>query len=145
MLEKHDAALIIGDPALKIDRSRYPTYDLAEEWARLTGKPFVFAFWAVRRDALAKNTPALDLPLIFQESRDHGLESGNILKIAQEWGRRLELKAEEICSYLTQNIYYNLDAGCIEGLHLFLKYAEDCGALPRVEALDFMQPLALRP
>src|ERR1700676_1313588 len=47
MLEMHDAGLVIGDPALKIDRSRYLTYDLAEEWIRLTGKPFVFAFWAV--------------------------------------------------------------------------------------------------
>ena len=52
MLAEHDAGLVIGDPALKIDRSRYLTYDLAEEWIRLTGKPFVFAFWAVRQAAL---------------------------------------------------------------------------------------------
>src|ERR1700693_4537914 len=32
MLERCDAGLVIGDPALKIDRSRYVTYDLAEEW-----------------------------------------------------------------------------------------------------------------
>ena len=49
MLEPHDAGLVIGDPALKVDRSHYFTYDLAEEWIRLTGHPFVFAFWAVRR------------------------------------------------------------------------------------------------
>ena len=42
MMEEHDAGLVIGDPALKVDRSRYLTYDLAEEWIRLTGKPFVF-------------------------------------------------------------------------------------------------------
>ena len=42
MMEAHDAGLVIGDPALKVDRSRYLTYDLAEEWIRLTGKPFVF-------------------------------------------------------------------------------------------------------
>ena len=52
MLAMHDAGLVIGDPALKIDPSRYITYDLAEEWIRLTGKPFVFAFWAVRHAAL---------------------------------------------------------------------------------------------
>src|SRR5437762_9262 len=46
MLAEHGAALVIGDPALKIDRSRYVTLDLAEEWIRHTGKPFVFAFWA---------------------------------------------------------------------------------------------------
>src|SRR6267378_8033147 len=48
MLEQHDAAMVIGDPALKLNRSRYFTVDLAEEWIRLTGQPFVFAFWAVR-------------------------------------------------------------------------------------------------
>ena len=52
MLAQHDAGLVIGDPALQIDRSRYFTLDLAEEWIRHTGKPFVFAFWAVRQQAL---------------------------------------------------------------------------------------------
>ena len=35
MMQEHDAGLVIGDPALKVDRSRYLTYDLAEEWIRL--------------------------------------------------------------------------------------------------------------
>ena len=52
MLAQHDAALVIGDPALQIDRSRYLTLDLAEEWIRHTSKPFVFAFWAVRQACL---------------------------------------------------------------------------------------------
>src|SRR5712671_6881573 len=61
MLVSHDAGLLIGDPALQIDRSRYFTLDLAEEWIRYTGKPFVFAFWAVRQDALREAPPAQDL------------------------------------------------------------------------------------
>src|SRR5215472_17692343 len=52
MLREHDAGLVIGDTALQVDRTRYLTLDLAEEWIRFTGKPFVFAFWAVRRSAL---------------------------------------------------------------------------------------------
>src|SRR5688572_9172905 len=48
MLAQHDAALIIGDPAFGVDPLRYHTYDLGELWSRHTGKPFVFAFWAVR-------------------------------------------------------------------------------------------------
>src|SRR6516225_5378066 len=39
MLDQHDAALLIGDPALKVDRSRYRTWDLAEEWIQVTSKP----------------------------------------------------------------------------------------------------------
>src|SRR5271169_3312986 len=92
MLAQHDAGLVIGDPALKIDRSRYLTLDLAEEWIRYTGKPFVFAFWAIRHQALQEDAlwgdglcgdgrprPSaarsdagvheLDLAAIFQQSR----------------------------------------------------------------------------
>ena len=66
MLQQHDAALLIGDPALQVDRSRYLTLDLAEEWIRLTGKPFVFAFWGVRRAALKDSQASLDLASIFR-------------------------------------------------------------------------------
>ena len=52
MLQWHDAALLIGDPALQARTDGYFVYDLAEEWKRWTGRPFVFAFWAVRRAAL---------------------------------------------------------------------------------------------
>ena len=61
MLATHDAGLLIGDPALQVDRSRYLTLDLAEEWIRYTGKPFVFAFWAVRSDALREASPVSGL------------------------------------------------------------------------------------
>ena len=37
MLQKHDAALLIGDPALQVDRARYKTLDPAEEWRNATG------------------------------------------------------------------------------------------------------------
>ena len=85
MLAECDAGLLIGDPALKIDRKRYHTLDLAEEWIRHTGKPFVFAFWAVRGAALRDSDSSLDLPAIFQASRDHGLESSSLDQIAREY------------------------------------------------------------
>lgn len=138
MLAEHDAGLVIGDPALKIDRSRYLTYDLAEEWIRLTGKPFVFAFWAVRVAALNDAPTVLDLATVFQESRDHGLEPMNLDRIVQEWSPRLGLSKADIHTYLTENIYYDLDAACIEGLQLFYRYASECGALPAPPALRFV-------
>ena len=64
MLASHDAALLIGDPALKVDRSHYRTWDLADTWIKFTGKPFVFAFWAVRQEALESST--IDLTSIFR-------------------------------------------------------------------------------
>src|SRR5256885_3257282 len=123
MLATHDAGLLIGDPALQVDRTRYYTLDLAEEWIRITGKPFVFAFWAVRGDALKHLDPLIDLPAIFRNSRDHGLQPANLGKIVDEWSARLNLSAEEVRSYLTQNIHYRLDPACVAGLQLFYHHA----------------------
>ena len=138
MLAEHDAALVIGDPALKIDRSRYQALDLAEEWIRRTGKPFVFAFWAVRNDALTDVSPSLDLPAVFKKSRDHGLEGSSLNQIAREWAPRLDISEANVKSYLTQNIHYHLDAGCLEGLQLFYQYAAEIGALPAAPELQFV-------
>lgn len=137
MLAQHDAGLLIGDPALKVDRTRYQTLDLAEEWIRYTGKPFVFAFWAVRAAALPEADPLLDLPAVFQESRDHGMESSNLNRIAGEWAPRLGLSEGEVRAYLTENIHYQLDAGCLEGLQLFFRYAAEIGALPAAPEMRF--------
>jgi len=40
------------------------------------------------------------------------------------------LSETEVRSYLTENIYYQLDAGCLEGLQLFYRYTAEIGALP---------------
>jgi chorismate dehydratase len=138
MLAEHDAGLLIGDPALKVDRSRYHTLDLAEEWIRHTGMPFVFAFWAVRSEALAEADLSLDLAAIFKDSRDHGLALENLNKIAREWALRVGLSEDGVRSYLTENIHYQLDAGCVEGLQLFYRYAAEIGALPTAPELQFV-------
>jgi chorismate dehydratase len=141
MLDRCDAGLVIGDPALRADRSRYQALDLAEEWIRYTGRPFVFAFWAVRGDALRQADPALDLAGIFRESRDHGLEKSSLDKIAREWAPRVGLSEDGVRSYLTDNIHYQLDSGCLEGLQLFYRYAAEIGALPTAPGLQFVDSL----
>jgi chorismate dehydratase len=149
MLAASDAALVIGDPALQIDRSRYVTLDLAEEWIRHTGKPFVFAFWAVRQQALqeysSREATSPDLAAIFQQSRDHGLEPASLDHITREWAPRLGLTESDVHSYLTENIYYHLDAPCLEGLQLFYRYAAEIGALPDAPEICFLSnPVAAR-
>jgi chorismate dehydratase len=159
MLAQHDAGLLIGDPALQIDRSRYLTLDLAEEWIRHTGKPFVFAFWAVRQQALqsgdglcgdgrprpsaarsAASMHVQDLATIFQQSRDHGLDPASLDEIALEWAPRLGISEAGVRSYLTENIYYHLDSACLEGLQLFYRYAAEIGALPAAPEISFLSP-----
>jgi chorismate dehydratase len=137
MLAQHDAGLLIGDPALQIDRSRYVTLDLAEEWIRFTEHPFVFAFWAIREDALQEADPAEDLSAIFQTSRDHGLLAENLSYIAREWAPPLGISESDARNYLTENIYYHLDAECLEGLQLFYRYAAEIGALPPAPEMYF--------
>lgn len=137
MLDACDAGLLIGDPALQVDRQRYHTVDLAEEWIRYTGKPFVFAFWAVRGQALREADPALDLAAVFRESRDHGSMPEAVEQISREWARRVGMSEAEVRSYLTENIHYQFDRGCIEGLQLFYRYAADLDVLPTAPELCF--------
>jgi len=137
MLQWHDAALLIGDPALQAKTDGFYVYDLAEQWRRWTGRPFVFAFWAVRKAALNGLSVEVNLPQIFQQSRDTGLK--HISEIANEWSPRLELPAPLVSSYLMENIDYGLDAENLDGLRLFYKYAADLKVLPEAPELDFLE------
>jgi chorismate dehydratase len=138
MLAQYDAGLLIGDPALRVDRSRYVTLDLAEEWIRFTGKPFVFAFWAVREAALEDAARNVDLAEVFQRSRDHGLQPDSLRSIARDWRPRLGIEEGDLLSYLTQNIHYELDRPCLDGLRFFYQQAAEIGALPLVPELRFL-------
>jgi chorismate dehydratase len=143
MLAACDAAVIIGDAALAVDRTRYATYDLAEEWQRLTGKPFVFAFWAVRMAALREMRSGLDLGGTFRDSRDEGVRPENIRRIAHEWASRVGLTEAGVTSYLTRNIDYYLDPATISGLELFFQLCAEHHLLPEAPALRFLGALKL--
>ena len=143
MLLENDAALLIGDAALQVPiDSGYHVYDLAHEWHEFTGKPFVFAFWAMRFDALDRQPRGLDLAEVFQLSRNHGLQPENIATIAEEWAPKLTLSVNDIRTYLTENIHYYLDRENHAGLQLFLQYSQEIGLIPAVPELRFLGPVA---
>ena len=143
MLRGHDAALLIGDAALKISVGKeHFLYDLAHLWHEQTGQPFVFAFWAVRLDSLNRAPRDLDLVTVFQRSRDHGLEPANLRIIAQEWSQKLRLSEANILSYLTENVHYHLDRQNHAGLNLFLRYSQELGLIPAGPELRFLGPVA---
>jgi chorismate dehydratase len=137
MLATNDAGLLIGDPALRVDRTRYITLDLAERWIAHTGKPFVFAFWAIRRQELKDRDPSA-IVRAFRKSRDHGLEPKNLEAIVQEWSPKLGFSAQVARAYLTHNIHYYLDPPCLEGLALFYRYSAEVGALPQAPDHRFL-------
>lgn len=143
MLEGNDGALLIGDAALKVTLAAdYHLYDLAHVWREQTGQPFVFAFWAVRLDALNRQVKDVCLTKVFRESRDHGLEPQNLAVIANEWSPKLDLSEEDIRSYLTDNIHYYLDRENHTGLQLFFQYAREIGLIAAVPELRFLGPVA---
>jgi chorismate dehydratase len=139
MLQRCDAALVIGDPALLAQGTTEYLWDLAEEWVKFTGKPFVFAFWAVRKKALRSEQEARRVVEAFQTSRDHGLEAENLETSAREWSNRLGLKPEEIVQYLTENIYYRLDSECQQGMDLFFRMAAQGGILPQAPQIEYLK------
>jgi chorismate dehydratase len=130
MLETDDAALIIGDPAMLIDRSALHVYDLAEEWRKHTARPFVFAFWAVRKDS--KNWPG---EVDFLAAKREGLAHASDL--ANRYGESLGLPRRELITYLTQNINYDLDEESLRGLQLYYRLAAECGLIEQAKELVF--------
>jgi chorismate dehydratase len=142
MLASSDAALLIGDSALRVDRNKYQALDLAEEWRRLTGKPFVFAFWAIRMAAMAEWPKKYELSDAFNQSRDHGLEPKSVDSLASQWAPKLGLTEDVVHTYLTENIHYYLDPENLEGLELFYRYAAELKLIAEAPALRMLGNMA---
>jgi chorismate dehydratase len=136
MLERADAAILIGDPALlaleertnRWERSgeELVYHDMAEEWRARTGLAFVSAVWGIAPavGSLLDESVADD----FIRSRDHGLE--NIDSLVAEWSARFPISEHTIRTYLTANIHYVLDEECVEGMRGFFRMAAKYGVLP---------------
>ena len=121
MLQRCDAALIIGDAALRCSAEEYDITDLAAAWRDWQSRPFVFAFWACREKALASD----DLAGIFREARDWGLS--RIEEIAASYARTLSLPALFLEQYLRCNLDHTMGPEHIEGLGRFYRLAFEAG------------------
>jgi chorismate dehydratase len=131
MLKRCDAALLIGDAALRVRLEEYDVLDLAAEWAQWQQRPFVCAFWACRSDVQLPS----DLIATFQEAKKWGLEQRH--EIASVYSKSLNLPAPFLESYLLYNIDYDLGPRHIEGLEKFYHLALQQGLIPELRALKF--------
>jgi chorismate dehydratase len=129
MLAAADAALLIGDPALDAE-SDVARLDLGEEWTRLTGLPFVYAFWAGPQGAVS---PAGVRTL--QAALAQGLSA--LGAIAARQARGDATRAARYEAYLRDSIIYRLGEAERAGLLEFLRRAHALGLVPAVPELRF--------
>lgn len=131
MLEKADAALLIGDPALQfalggasfaelVQGQKIRAYDMVEEWRALTNLPAVLAVWAGRLEALTA-----EVVEDFQASLAFGM--AHMDEICEEAAAAMKLPAAELRRYLMENIDYGLDAENRRGLQKYYELAAELG------------------
>lgn len=163
MLREADAALLIGDPALRIslkmealagkapsgeqccqgDPEEMPVpgfetlyvYDVIHQWREMTGKPAVLAIWVGRRDAITPEVVA-----DFTASKQYGLE--RVREISEAAAIKLDLPPRALERYLTENIHFDLDEDNLAGLQLYFEKAAAAGLIPRNKPLEFPQVAA---
>ncbi len=132
MLRKHDAALLIGDAALRCSPEEYEITDLAAAWRAWQGKPFVFAFWACRQNA-ANFDNLVDL---FVEAKRWGLD--RIDEIAACYAQALQLPAVFLEGYRRNNLDHSLDAEHLAGLEQFYQLAFQAGLIESLQPVRFV-------
>lgn len=133
MLSDSDAALLIGDPALRL--SADPTlqsnviryFDLAELWQKYTGFGFVFAMWMTRRPVMK---------IDFAAARDEGL--AHLDSIIANYEGEICLDADEMRTYLSQNISYTIDDSMRKGLELYFELAAKHQFVDRAKDMQFV-------
>jgi len=154
MLRQADAALLIGDPALRLAIACAPKalreadgeivspatlaglaepgplfiYDIVEKWHALTSLPAVLAVWAARREAVTE-----ELVQDFQDSLAYGLQ--HVDAIASEAASEMKLPAGELRRYLLENIDYHLDEENLRGLTRYYQLAAELGLIPKVNTI----------
>jgi chorismate dehydratase len=118
MLGEADAALIIGDPALRLNPATLPfeTLDLGGEWTSMTGLPMVFAVWSGRTEVIQERYER-----VFLESCRYGL--AHAADIARMEGPARGVTEDLALRYITHHIVYELGEKDYQGLELYVKLA----------------------
>ncbi|MBU6400617.1 MAG: menaquinone biosynthesis protein [Verrucomicrobia bacterium] len=108
-----DAALVIGDPALNLllGPHEHETWDLGAAWYELTGLPFVYAVWALRRGI---NHEPLRRRL--REAHDFGMDTLDAIISS-----RTEYDYAFRKDYLGWHIHYHLGTDEKRGLARFME------------------------
>ena len=132
MLNRCDAALLIGDAALQVNPDDYDTIDLVEEWFNWQKKPFVCAVWACRKGVAFPS----DMVEIFQAAKEWGLQ--RFPEISDSYAKTLNLSIKFLEDYLERNINFDLGTEHIKGLREFHRLAEKHSLISNLRSLEFL-------
>ncbi len=115
-LDEYDAALFIGDKALRVRRlDGVEVYDLGEAWQRFTGLPMVYAVWASRGD------PARYGFWADRVARSVTWAEAHLETVVEEARRRgAPATDEDLKTYFASCIGYRVGAREEEGLKRYL-------------------------
>jgi chorismate dehydratase len=113
-IDGRNAAVVIGDRTFALNGTFAYEFDLALEWKKMTGLPFVFAAWV--------STVELDAQFIsdFNAVLENGVQ--HIVDAVEEDYKPGLLSKEKTLDYLQNKIDYRLDADKIQALNLFLDF-----------------------
>lgn len=116
-IKENEAAVIIGDKALKAAENFPYVYDLAEEWIKNTNLPFVFAAWVSNKN----------LGSTFKSEFNTALQYGlnHMDNVIKNYDFSVISTHIDPKTYLEKNIDFQLNEKKIEGMNLFLKYTKD--------------------
>ena len=131
MLERNDAALIIGDPGMTFPRHGLKVWDMANVWRAYTGLGFVFAMWMIA-DQAVKAAWRVD----FAGARDEGV--AHVEEIVAEYKQKIPMPVEELRKYLTENIVFHVDDSMKRGLQLYFELAFKHQLIESVKPLQFI-------
>jgi chorismate dehydratase len=130
MLADSDCALLIGDPSLMIDETKYRKFDLAETWKSFTGFGFVFAMWMANEEK-AEVAKTID----FASARNEGLN--HLDEIIANYETEITLTRADFKKYLSENISYTIDDSMRKGLSLYFELAHKHNLIERLKPLRF--------
>ncbi len=140
-LKKYPAYLLIGDEALNenINKNGLFVYDLGELWYNLTGMPFVYALWLVRKEsALSQKGLITQFYKDLLSSRSEAYK--NLANIANDVNLYNNIGSERLIRYW-KTISYDLTKKHIEGLLEFYNYSKIENIIKKVPELNFFTPL----
>lgn len=125
MLQEADAAVLIGDAALRASLHEAPrlgltVHDLGEMWKDWTGLPFVFAVWAARRDYLAEHEDTVrEVHRAFLASRDLSMEE--VDKVAEQTSRWEAFDADVLRRYYADALDFSFGERQLAGVREFAR------------------------